>query len=338
MSRQFRYRVTAIVLGGFFLGTPLLMNGTASAEQFDEGGRQVTFDGGGMLGLSCESRPDTESMTVPADSTIRVVNRTGHSAKLQLSGTTKGTLADDAATEVVFRRGTTSVLLTPSCAFGNDATPMLVTAAPSAAATMPDPIPAPSDGDSAPATAVAPSGSGQPASSAARPAMTGAISSPTRPHRANAATRRPGETRPSVLGTAAVAKAATAAARAMPHGGAATGLRSKTRTKIPAGTAAGAPPAFAGMPPGDERAIVTGVPQLDLAPATSDALPPADPAASTSNVASQPAAETVAAMEPMRAGGRIGLLGVIAAVCAVGVTTAAIRAIVSQRANRAIMA
>src|SRR6058998_2049225 len=95
MSRQFRYRVAALVLGGLLLGGPLVASGTASAEQVgpepagpeqeqvDEGGHQVTFAGGGVLGLSCHSRPDIESMTVPADSTVRVVNQTGHSANLQ---------------------------------------------------------------------------------------------------------------------------------------------------------------------------------------------------------------------------------------------------------------
>jgi hypothetical protein len=87
MSRQFRNRVTAIVLGGLIFGAPLLTNGTASAEQAAiEGGRQVVFAGGGMMGLSCRSRPDVESMVVPADSTVRVVNRTGYSAGLSLSG------------------------------------------------------------------------------------------------------------------------------------------------------------------------------------------------------------------------------------------------------------
>jgi len=46
----------------------------------------------------------------------------------------------------------------------------------------------------------------------------------------------------------------------------------------------------------------------------------------------------VAAMEPMRDGGAIGLLALTAAVCVIGVGAAAIRSIVSQRANRAKVA
>ena len=149
MSRQFRYRITAFVLGGLIFGAPLLTNGSASAEQLspsNEGGRQVTFSGGGVLGLSCHSTPDIESMVVPADSTVRVINQTGYSAQLRLGGDTKGTVPDDSATEVVFRRGTTSVLLKPNCPLGDDATPVMVTATPSAPAQMPDPMPAPSGG------------------------------------------------------------------------------------------------------------------------------------------------------------------------------------------------
>jgi hypothetical protein len=141
MSRQVRHRVVAVVLGGLLLGAPLLTNGTANADQSEAGGRQVAFGGGGVLGLSCRSTPEVGALTVPADSTVRVVNRTGHSAKLRLGGATKGTIPDDGATDVVFRRGTTAVLLSPSCALGDQSTPLLVTATPSTPATTPDPAP-----------------------------------------------------------------------------------------------------------------------------------------------------------------------------------------------------
>src|SRR3954453_11681727 len=101
MSRQVRYRVTALVLGGFLLGAPLLTNGTASAEQIEGVGRQVVFTGGGVLGLSCRSHPSVGSLTVPADSTLQLVNRTGHNARLELGGQTKGTIPDNGSTAVV---------------------------------------------------------------------------------------------------------------------------------------------------------------------------------------------------------------------------------------------
>jgi hypothetical protein len=50
------------------------------------------------------------------------------------------------------------------------------------------------------------------------------------------------------------------------------------------------------------------------------------------------AAEPVSTLEPLPDGAPIGLLGLIASVCVLGVAAAAIRAIVSQRANRAKLA
>jgi hypothetical protein len=336
MSRQLRYRVAAIVLGGLLLGGPLLTSGTASAGQVEAeaAGRQVTFAGGGMLGLSCRSQPDVESMVVPANSTVRVVNRTGYSARLQLGGATKGTLADDAATEVVFRRGTTAVLLTPNCALGEDAEPVLVTASPSApvaapaTGSMPDPIPVPS-GPGSSALAAGSSDASPPAGSV----LPGAVSPAGRPSGVHRTTIRPGGDRPSSLrSSAAIAQAATTAARAMPQGGDTS--QATIRSRATGGTHGGTAPAFAGMPPGAKRALVPAVPQGDLAPAAADAAPAA-PTVAPTEVA---AAEQVATVEPMRDRAPVGLLALIAAVCILGVGTASIRAIVSQRANRSLMA
>ncbi|MGX6604709.1 hypothetical protein ACWKSP_21640 [Micromonosporaceae bacterium Da 78-11] len=351
MSRQVRYRVTAIVLGGFFLGTPLLMNGTASAEQLNESARQVTFKGGGMFNISCASRPNIESMTVPADSTIRLVNRTGHNAKLKLSGTTKGTLADHGSTEVVFRRGTTSVLLTPTCAVADEATPVLVTAAPpTPAVAMPNPIPVPTSVDPAPTGTVKPSRPDRPSNSAAGTEMPDPLLPMPRPHRTRSDIKKPADSHANTPHTSGAtpsdmaAPAGSVAARSMPPASRASGhhvkTKSKAKTRIPAGTAGagGGAPAFAGMPPGDQQAIVDDVPQVGVAPMTSDLMPATTAASVAGSNPTQPAAEPVAALKPMRTGGQVGLLGVIAAVCAVGVTVAAIRAIVSQRANQALMA
>jgi hypothetical protein len=321
MSRQVRHRLTAMVLGGLFLGAPLLTNGTANAEQAEAGGRQIVFAGGGVLGLSCRSTPEVAAMTVPADSTVRVVNRTGHSAKLLLGGDTKGTVPDDGATEVVFRRGTTAVLLNPNCALGAESTPVLITATPSApVTTTPDPTPAPSDGSAGP---VSPSNPGSPSASDGGTTTPGTVT-PTRPPGTPPRTK-PGTTRPNTSqpGTKQVVTEVPAMP-AMPQGGSA----SRTGTTTTRGTGAAAP-TFAGMPPGDRKAIVAGTPTIDLPPTTDAA------AAPPSHIA---AAEPVAAMEPMRDGGPIGLLAVVAAVCAVGVAVSAIRTIVSERASRATIA
>ncbi|GAA2635848.1 hypothetical protein [Paractinoplanes durhamensis] len=324
MSRQFRYRVTALALGALIFGAPLMMNGTASAEQLDEGGRQVTFGGGGFVALNCRSHPDVESMVVPPDSMVRVVNRTGYSAQLQLSGDTKGTLPDDAATDVVFRRGTTAVTLKPNCPLGEDVSPLMVTASPSASAAMPDPTPVPSGGDSsAPAAA----------SSDSSDASSGAVTNSTLSDPASTAARPGGSTKSGHRGVRRPGQrtsAVTPAAQGMPHGGG----TARIKTKTVAGTPGSPDPAFAGMPPGDQKTLVTDVPQLDLEPVTQQAVPAAVSPPSTEIAAAEPVAATV----PMRQSTPIGLLGLIAAVCVMGVGAAAIRAIVSQRANRANMA
>jgi hypothetical protein len=342
MSRQFRYRVAALVLGGLLVGGPLLANGTASAEQVNpdqagpqagrgqdpvaEGGRQVTFAGGSMLSLSCRSHPDVESMTVPADSTVRLVNQTGHSANLQLGGDTKGMLPENGSTEVVFRRGTTAVTLTPTCALGNDASPVMVTAQPSAPASTPDPIPNPPGTDS---SAFAPSSADSSGpSDSTRPDILSAPVHSSRVTSSGAGHRS--VTPPNSLRSSTVAQAAKVAAQGMPPGG--NGLRPKTKVKTADGTQVGSVPAFSGMPPGAEKALAPGVPSLQLDPS---AAAPAAVSPPTSEIA---AAEPVAAMEPIRERGPIGLLAAIAAVCALGVGIAAIRAFVSQRAIRANVA
>jgi hypothetical protein len=329
MSRQFRYRVTAMVLGGLIFGAPLLVNGTASAEQVAGGGRQVTFEGGGMFALSCRSEPDVESMVVPAESTVRLVNHTGFNARLQLGGDTKGILPDDGSTEVVFRRGTTEVLLRPTCALGDDANPVLVTATPSTPATMPDPIPAPSIGDQD-QSAGAPSGMGSPDGQVTLGAtLPDSVPPPGLPSGITPAAGEPHTTGPGSPRTGAVVRPATAPV--VPKTGAAA--RSKIKNKTAAGTGTSTVPAFAGMPAGGRKALLHGVPRIDALPVETDARPPA--ATVPTEVA---AAEPVAAMAPIRETGPVGLLGLIAAVCVMGVGAGAIRAIVSQRANRAKMA
>jgi hypothetical protein len=328
MSRQVRYRMTALVLGGVLLGAPLLTNGTASADQVAGGGRQVVFGGGGgMLSLSCRSQPDVESMTVPADSTIRVVNRTGYSAKLQLAGTAKGSIPENGTTDVVFRRGTTAVLLSPSCALGDESIPLLVTATPSDPAAMPDPIPAPTDSSTSTMTQA---NSGAPAASTAGSTLPDSVAPPAttqQPATVGVAGRptlvRAGAARP---GPAAIV--ATTAGEAMPQGGSASHI--KTRLLRGTGTA---PPAFAGMPLGEHKAIVAAVPPVSLSPAADAA--PAAPAMPASEIA---AAEPVASMQPMSEPGPAGLLALTAIVCVIGVAVGAIRAFVSQRASRTMIA
>lgn len=329
MSRQVRHRVAAWVVGGVLLGAPLLTNGTANAEQVEAGGRQVVFAGAGMLGLACRSAPDVAALTVPAESTVRVVNRTGHSARLKLGGTVRGTVPDDGATEVVFRRGTTAVLLTPSCALGDGSTPVMVTATPSApASTTPDPTPAPIDTDADAGPAV-PSDSGSPTTAIAGPALPDSTVPAQRPQHSATSENKPARTRPQRERRTAGNPAAIVPI--MPQGGAAA-TPAKIKSKVTRGTS-GASPSFAGMPPGDQKRLLGGVPTVDLPPPAGPS--PAAPALPPSGIA---VAEPVASMSSITRGGEIGLLGAVAAICVIGVAIGAIRAIVSERASRAMIA
>jgi hypothetical protein len=309
----------------------LLTNGTASAEQVEGGGRQVVFTGGGMLGLSCRSAPSVNSLTVPENSTIAVVNRTGHSAQLALGGANRGTVEDNGAAEVVFRRGTTAVTLTPTCALGNQSLPVLVTAMPAAAGAMPDPIPAPSGSTDSPEPAAKPAdpaGTGSSTSTGSSlPDASGSASAAGHPSAATAG--KPGATRTAA--TRALAAASSAAAtQSMPLGGSVPTRLTPRTLKTKAG---GLGPAFAGMPPGDSKAIVSGVPTLSL-PSVTDAAPAAGSAPSSEVTTAEP----VASLEPLSDNRPNGLLAVIAIVCTLGVAVGAIRAFVSQRASRTTIA
>jgi hypothetical protein len=320
MSRQVRNRVTAVVLGGFLLGTAIATTGTANAGQIEARSRQVVFAGGGMFGFSCRSTPSVESMTVEAASTVRVVNRTGRGAKLMLNGASRGTVADDTVTEVVFRRGTTAVTLESDCASADESTPVVVTTTP------PSTSPTPGDGSELPdggsgGEPTSPSGSETPPTSGSQdPAPTQSQNSPT-------AGTKPPVSRPSTPGSVVVTQPA---APSMPLGG--TTADHKTQT-VP-GTAGSNVPAYSEMSLGDDRAVLDDVPLMDV-PLTTTEAAPAQQAAPVRDIA---AAEPVAAMAPIPDSPPIGLLAIVAAVCVLGVGTGAIRAFVSQRAYRSTVA
>jgi hypothetical protein len=257
-----------------------------------------------------------------------VVNRTGHGATLLLNGASNGAVPENGATEVVFRRGTTAVTLDPDCALNDQSTPVLVTASPSQAA-QPDPIPAPIGSETS-ETPAASSRPGTPATAGGtRASMPDSVASDSRPRHSssNRADRR-AEDRP---GRSRADGAVTTAAQAMPQGGAGTRGKDPSDSGDPAGVVA---PTFSGMPPGEDRTILGGVPALEPTSSESQsaaggtALPP------TYTVAAEP----VATVRPMWPSRQIGMLALIATVCVAGVATGAIRAIVSQRASRASVA
>jgi hypothetical protein len=296
-------------------------------------------------------------MTVPAESTLHVINRTGHDARLELAGTPKGIVPENGAVEVLFRRGTTPVLLTPDCSGSDEPVPMLVTTMPSAPVALSNPAPDGSDATVRPSIVA-----GSSLHSASGSALPGTRSPGSRPARTTPHSvrglRGPGD-------EPRTAQARTSGGAAAELAGTPRKIKGKLRRTSPAGD-----PTFAGMPPGERRTLLpvdrgsvagpAGAEAVGSTAATSpgglagaDSGAPtsapagAETAASTASTtpgglfddpAAVPAAEPVASIEPMRTGRPIGLLGLTAMVCVLGVLIAAIRAIVSQRAFRSNLA
>jgi hypothetical protein len=313
--------VAAVALGGFLLGAAVLTTGTASAEQVDGAGRQVVFSGGGVFGLSCGSNPSVGSLAVPKDGTVRVVNRTGHRAKLLLNGAVRGSVPRGHVTEVAFRHGTTKVSLDPECVPAEPAAPVLVgTTPPTPPESGPTPEPTGAEVSETPA---APPGSGTPPTTAGGPPGPDAGPPAGQTQRPSSAPGRPPVVRPHpARGRDVAAQVANTAAQAMPQGGAALRIRNRAARE-------GAAPVFSGMPIGEDQTILHGVSDLD--PDASEAVP-AGPSSQAV------AAEPVAASRPLPQSRSGGLLALVAAVCVIGVAVGVIRALVSQRAYRANLA
>ncbi len=314
MSRQFRLKATGAVLAALFVVGPLLANGTAQAE-LTRRGNDLVFGGGGrnMLGLSCAAEPRSDSMTVPAGSTVRVVNDTGHDADLRLNGVSKGALANRSSTEVLFRRGPVEVTLKPNCPLGGPSEPATVTVTPSPSGSG-TPTPSPT---TAPPTATpggSPSKSPRPVAKPGRPAKPKPPNTATKPNR-----------RPTSAGAVTTA---TTTGRTGPQS-ATTRARVRTDTAPGTATTGASTPTTASteMPVGGSDAPVSTGPVL--------AAPEID--ASSADPTSA-AAEPVAALRPLSQDSPIGLLALAATVCLAGVTAAAIRAIVAQRASRSTIA
>ncbi|HWS32267.1 MAG TPA: hypothetical protein VN408_05930 [Actinoplanes sp.] len=322
-------------------------------------------------------------MTVRPGSTVRVVNRTGHAARLRVAGEQRGMIPAGGETEVVFRRGATPVLLTPVCAPGPDTgLPVLITAVPSASTA--DPGADPDDPADVAATMRAKSaGKGSPARTStgsrgtdkgSRQADTGSRRTDKgsrrtdkgsrRPdpgaHRANSGAHRadPGARRTDAVTTAPrpartgkkdPRRATSGPGLVTPARSTATTSAAPMRDGVPARLRkTPGPPPISGT--GDEALVIPGLPPggrivaepSSTAPYQAGVVPPLTETDYLAALGLEP--ETVAgSVMPSVTVGRIederpvGLLALTAVVCVLGVTTAAIRAIVSQRASRANM-
>ncbi|MEV1286750.1 hypothetical protein [Micromonospora sp. NPDC049679] len=122
MSQQLRQRSVATGIAMLFAAAPVLAAKIAYADPgptpgapVQESGQEVVFAGDNVLGVSCAATPSATSVTVPAESTLRVVNQTGRRARLLIDGDTQGEIAHGAAAEVLFHRGPVSLALKPNC-------------------------------------------------------------------------------------------------------------------------------------------------------------------------------------------------------------------------------
>jgi hypothetical protein len=116
-----RHRVAATAVAAVFATAPLLAATAAHAEPL-ESGKEVVFSGDrGLLGVSCEANPSASTVTIPAETTLRVVNRTGYRAKLLIDGAAQGEIENGGAAPVVFHRGPVRLGLKPSCMLADEA-------------------------------------------------------------------------------------------------------------------------------------------------------------------------------------------------------------------------
>lgn len=163
MRAPIRHRAAGVVLATLFSTAPLLAASPALSGPIPSGltesGQQVVFSGGGLLGVSCAARPDVRSVTVDADSTLRVVNRTGYSARLMIDGDTQGEIPDDGSAQVVFRRGPVTLSVRPSCVLSEESRTVEVQVRAVTPSAEPSPSPSPgTDQPTARPTGATPSG------------------------------------------------------------------------------------------------------------------------------------------------------------------------------------
>jgi hypothetical protein len=114
-----RRRTGASAVAAFFVAAPLAIGGAAYAAE-PETNSQVVFSGDGLLGVACGAKPSASSVTVPAESTLRVVNNTGRKAKLLLDGAARGEVAPGATADVLFHRGPVELALKPDCMLADE--------------------------------------------------------------------------------------------------------------------------------------------------------------------------------------------------------------------------
>jgi len=124
VSPLLRHRRATVAVAALFAGAPPLVPGIAVAAPapppgvgVQATGREIVFGRTGLRGPRCGSTPEAATITVPAESTVRVVNKTDRRTRLMLDGVARGELAPGSSTDVLFHHGPVSLALNPICAF-----------------------------------------------------------------------------------------------------------------------------------------------------------------------------------------------------------------------------
>ncbi|MBE1486071.1 hypothetical protein [Plantactinospora soyae] len=124
MTLSLRRRRASVAVAALVAGTPPLVSGVAMAEPAPPPGmgvretdRVVTFGSSGPGALRCVSSSEATSITVPPESTVRVVNDTGRRARLLLDGVARGELPAGSSADLLFHHGPVSLALRPICVF-----------------------------------------------------------------------------------------------------------------------------------------------------------------------------------------------------------------------------
>lgn len=312
-----RHRNLILAVAAALAGAPLL----AGSAVADPAGT-VTFTGGcGLLGsgLGAGSDPDPERVNVPAGTELRFVNRLGEPATLWLDREPAAQIPPGGTADVVFHDGPVLATMQISCLVSHPAGAMTVAVSP-ALTSQPSGQPSPSSGSpdgggAGTSDRSAPGGSATGGSGSAEPATT---------------RLRPGDAAPdrSAPGGSAPAGSGPAGSGSWPAGPAGPGIGAPPSGKDPVSR----PPAD---PDGRSPRWGLATDPSERAGSSAGGAAAGDPPAADA----EPATDRLAQTYPPGPGsnGPVGLLALVAAVCVVGVSAGAVRAIVAQRASRAII-
>lgn len=156
MPPLLRHHRATVAVAALFAGAPPLAVAAVAAEpappsppgvDVPDGGRELIFEGDRRLGVRCVARSSVASMSVPAETTVRVVNRTGFRGRLLLDGVARGEIAGGASVEVLFHHGPVAVGLRPLCVFAAESAVRIEVGPPVVRPRVADAAPAAPDGE-----------------------------------------------------------------------------------------------------------------------------------------------------------------------------------------------